>query len=187
MKIFTELKKQLNISKLIPAIWLIILIFQFNSELSQAQPCLDSLAPYWGVCQGPNGDDVRVLSIDSSNRLYAGIWGKGIYRSNAGANWTNITNNLGNLFITAIEFDSTAGNIFISTLGGGIFKSTNLGDTWTGQNNGLSNLRVKALRIKKGGPIYAGTLGDGIFRSTNGGLNWVQVNKGMKYLDINSL
>ena len=69
---------------------------------------------------------------------------------------------------------NAAGDVFVGTQGGGVFRSTDDGATWTAVNNGLTGTNVRALAINSSGDIFAGTFG-GVFRSTDNGDTWVPV------------
>ncbi len=76
--------------------------------------------------------------------------------------------------ITAIAVGAS-NTIFVGTIGGGVFRSTNNGDTWAAANTGLINHDVTAL-VFRNGVLYAGTAGDGVFRSTDNGVTWSSFN-----------
>lgn len=142
---------------------------------------------FWGVIPSPERKDVRVIGVDSSDKVYACIWGGGIQIStDYGTTWEDITNNLANLYITAIEF-APNGNIFVSTLGGGVFRSINGGTDWVEINDGLKNLYVKAMTISPDGKLFVGTRGGGVFRSLDNGTTWTQLIDGMYYRDITAM
>ncbi len=90
--------------------------------------------------------------------------------------WTAVNNGLPtNSDIRALAIDSTNGDVFAGTFGGGVFRSTNNGSSWTSDTTGLRDRRVLALVINSSGHIFAGTFNGGVFRSTSNGTNWVEV------------
>jgi|DewCreStandDraft_4_1066084.scaffolds.fasta_scaffold00288_17 photosystem II stability/assembly factor-like uncharacterized protein len=142
---------------------------------------------FWGVIPSPERSDVRVIGVDSNDNVYACIWGGGVQKStDFGNSWGDITNNLGNLNITTIEF-APNGNIFVGTLGGGVYRSINGGTDWVEVNTGLHNRYVKAMTITSDGKIFVGTRGGGVFRSLDNGTSWTQHVDGMYYRDITAL
>ena len=74
---------------------------------------------------------------------------------------------------TVYSFLSSGSNLFIGTIGYGVYKSTDNGTTWFPSNNGfnsvLSNI-VISLTVA-GSNILAGT-SNGIYYSSNSGANW---------------
>jgi photosystem II stability/assembly factor-like uncharacterized protein len=67
-------------------------------------------------------------------------------------------------------FSPSGSNLFTSSLGTGIFRSTNDGDNWTKMNTTFSDT-IMSMYVSTGGAIFAGT-SSSIFRSTNNGTNW---------------
>lgn len=174
-------------TKIIPKILILIFLFPFFLNFSHTQPQRDTLATFWNLLPIPSPSSIRVITIDSNNTLYIGIWGEGIYRSfNNGQTWTPLNQGLSNKFITAIERDSL-GRLFAATYGGGVFISTNNGQSWSTINSGLPNLKVKALKIKNPSTIFIGIEGFGIYASTNFGISWQSLSMGIWNLDINCL
>ncbi|MGB9913685.1 MAG: WD40/YVTN/BNR-like repeat-containing protein, partial [Candidatus Kapaibacteriota bacterium] len=156
-------------AKNIPLSIKICLSFLLLFQTGIAQPIRDTLAPMWNTIPVPNPSHIKVITFDSSDVMYIGVWGEGIFRSlNLGQNWTEINNGLTNKYITAIEKDSN-GILYAGTYGGGIFISTNNGALWSPINNDLPSLKIKALKIKYPDTCYAAVEGYGIFRITNRG------------------
>jgi photosystem II stability/assembly factor-like uncharacterized protein len=94
--------------------------------------------------------------------------------------------------IRSILIDPTAPDtMWIGSVTGGIFKTTNGGGTWTHLDDFMSNLAVSSLVAHPSTPntIYAatgenetgntgtgeGNRGAGVFKSTNGGVSWSQL------------
>ncbi|MCX6148286.1 MAG: hypothetical protein NTW25_13715 [Candidatus Kapabacteria bacterium] len=141
----------------------------------------------FGQLNGPDGGEIKVLTVGASDAIYAGTWGSGLLRSvNSGVSWTIINTGLTNMYITDIKYTSQS-LIYVSTWGGGIFRSNDNGGTWIEQNNGLTNLKVKCLLVKTKDTLFAGTFGDGIFRSTDAGVSWKPSSFGLTYKDVNCL
>ncbi|MCX6145900.1 MAG: hypothetical protein NTW25_01430, partial [Candidatus Kapabacteria bacterium] len=158
----------------------LILSFILALNISKAQ---DS----FGQLSGPDGGEIKTLTVGASDAIYAGTWGNGIMRSlNSGTSWTVISTGLNNMYITDIKYTSQS-LLFASTWGGGIFRSNDNGGTWTEQNSGLTNLKVKCLLVKTKDTLFAGTYGDGVFRSTDAGITWKQSSFGLTYQDVNCL
>jgi len=73
----------------------------------------------------------------------------------------------------AIASHPLTGTIYIATLGGGIFKSTDGGDTFGAINAGLVSLNVATLAMVPDNPnlVYAGTEA-GVYKTLDGGTTW---------------
>ncbi len=142
---------------------------------------------YWRHLPSPDAENINILSVDDQDILFAGLWGKGLYRSeDDGQTFQLVNDGLTNYYIKAIEYDSS-GNMLLGTLGGGVFKSTTNGLSWEAINSGLTDLKVKALTIDENGNYFAGTMGKGVFKSTDEGETWFQAIVGMRFFDINAL
>lgn len=157
-------------------------LFLFNLQAySQTE-----FEPFWGRIPSPLNQDVRVLSVDSNNVLYAGVWGDGVYKSeNDGDNWTKVNNGLSNLFVTSIEINRE-GDVYVGTFGGGVFRSTNKGAQWTPMNDGLIDLNIKTLCIYENGDMLAGSYGGGVTKYDSL-KTWRRINDKMTFLDINCI
>ena len=90
--------------------------------------------------------------------------------------------------ITCITMDTASGqrtqSLYVGTLGGGVYKSTDLGATFTEINNGVSNRVIFSISVGSGADsnyIVAGT-SFGSYSSTDGGANWSD-NNGGAFLD----
>jgi photosystem II stability/assembly factor-like uncharacterized protein len=74
--------------------------------------------------------------------------------------------------VQSIDVDSQ-GSIFVSTVGNGIFRTTDMGDNWTNANSGLTSLDVRKVAVAPNGDIFAGLSGSGgIYKSTDCGSSW---------------
>ena len=125
---------------------------------------------------GLSDNFVETLSIDptDSSTLYSGSTG-GVFRStDGGDNWTAINSGMTGRLVHELVIDPTdpstlyAGTDWVnpgSSVGDGVFKSTDGGDNWVAINTGLTNRRVHALAIDPASPstLYAGTRGGGVF------------------------
>jgi len=100
--------------------------------------------------------------------------------------WLGPTNIAGRIRTIAIH-PSNPAIIFVGSVGGGIWKTTNSGANWTAINDFMANLSVSTIVFQPGTPstIYAGTgegfynfgrvRGAGIFKSTDSGATWTQL------------
>lgn len=92
--------------------------------------------------------------------------------------------------ILSIAIDSTGGNIFAGSGGGGVFRSNDNGDNWTTINTGFvnndqGNVIVSSLAIDGLGNLFAGTHETGVFRSTNNGDSWTPT--GLNGINVRAL
>ena len=78
------------------------------------------------------------------------------------------------LIDTNFKRDAGTGGGLGSTVGGGVFKSTDRGETWSARNAGLRSLSINALGINRSTPsvIHAATSG-GLYRSGDAGASWI--------------
>ena len=119
-----------------------------------------------------SNDYIKCLAINSENTIFAGTL-TSIYRSSdMGITWKEVF--LSSYFMFSSIVINNEGYIYASTLGKGIYYSTDNGDTWNQINEGLAFLRISSLALSKSGYLYAGTAsyegfsgtGGGVFRST---------------------
>ena len=118
--------------------------------------------------------DKEVYSIAAnSNIVYAGTWGKGVFKStNFGATWDS--SGLSGMRVTALAI---SGNYIFagtnnSTTPKGIYISTNGGANWT--QSSLNNKVITSFALQ-GTNIYASTYNQnpsGVYISTNFGVTW---------------
>lgn len=96
------------------------------------------------------------------------------------AQWTQVLNDTLNACITSNE-----PQIFVGTMGNGIYKSIDSGLTWVQCNQGLRSLRVSSI-IVANSKLFAGTVA-GIFVSEDNGAHWISRNQGLSDTAIKSL
>jgi photosystem II stability/assembly factor-like uncharacterized protein len=127
------------------------------------------------------------LNPTTPNRLYAGTYWGGVFRStDSGDNWVAINEGLTNPTIHALAIDPLTSRRAYAGTREGVFRSTDGGASWI--SAGLTNLSVYALAINplSSNTLYAGT-GDGVFRSADGGNNWVAVSTGLPQRPVQAL
>jgi uncharacterized repeat protein (TIGR01451 family) len=112
-----------------------------------------------------------VVDRNSPQTLYAGVDGRGIYKSsNSGQSWTAVAGQTTNLRIKQVVIHpTTSSTLFAATYGGGVATSTDAGDHWDMcDNTGLSGsgLNVLAIAIAPDGRLYVGTEA-GVYRSAD--------------------
>lgn len=125
----------------------------------------------------PSDPDIFITAIavnpDNSNEVWITLCGfvdgQKVYRStNAGADWTNMSDNLPNLPIHSIVFEdndgSPGGAVYVGTELGVFYRNNNLSD-WIPFSNYLPNAPVTDLKIYYGASryLYASTYGRGMW------------------------
>ncbi|QMU65863.1 MAG: T9SS type A sorting domain-containing protein [Flavobacteriaceae bacterium] len=148
-----------------------------------------SVGPYshtntasWSSGQGR----VNVVAVDpsNSNTYYAGAPAGGIWKStDAGVNWTPLTDHLPQIGVSGIAIHPTDSNtIYIATgdddagdsSAVGVWKSTDGGTTWnnTGTLN-ASSMNEIYIHPSNHETVLVAT-STGVYKTTNGGTNWVR-------------
>ena len=102
--------------------------------------------------------------------------------------WTSIgPGNIGGRIRAIVIRPSGANTMFIGSVSGGIWKTTNGGTSWAPVNDFMANLAVSSMVIDPSNEnvMYAGTgegffgvdaiRGAGLFKSTDGGTTWLQL------------
>jgi photosystem II stability/assembly factor-like uncharacterized protein len=142
-------------------------------------------SPYWsGSSSGLTTKFVYAIVADwtANNRLFAGTFGGGVFRStDKGASWQPITNELGDLHVRTLVMDGNVGTLFAGTLGGGVFKAGSLGESnplWEPLNTGLDDKTVNALIQASSSTLYAGT-NSSVFRTRDRGQHWERASSGL--------
>ena len=150
-----------------PNIIKIIILLVSISQLQFAQ---------WTQNTGIEGGDIRAIVYDGS-RIYAGLYGGGIYTSgDNGLNWERSNNGLSYFYISSMVVKEQY--IFAGTLSAGVFVSTNQGQSWENANYGLPNSSVTAL-AELDSFIFIG-IGNKIYASTDFGQNWFWRSNGLQ-------
>jgi photosystem II stability/assembly factor-like uncharacterized protein len=128
---------------------------------------------------------VQAITVAGLQSVYAGSFGKGVFRSDdRGNTWVPVNEGMTDRFILSLAV-AEDGAVYAGTFRGGVFESRNGGKSWQAVNNGLKRLEIKALMISAG-VIYAGT-GDGLYRRTLRGDEWSVVTKGLDETLVHSV
>ena len=149
----------------------------------------------WTVV-GPNGGDVRVVTIDprDKDRLYLSTLDGQIHTSSdGGKNWTLLVNlNEPQLVLDQLFVDSRDSKIIYTSghrgkFAGGFFKSTDGGATWK-ESKDLSKEAIHAMAQAKDDPslLYVGT-SNGIFMSKDSGDDWEKIESTTMPVNLNSM
>ena len=129
-------------------------------------------------------EHVRTMRSDLSLSSTLFTSGAGIARGN----WQSIgPGNIGGRIRSIIFHPNDPDTIWVGSVSGGVWKTTNAGQSWSEVDDFMANLAVSTLVINPTNPniMYAGTgegfyngdgiRGAGIFKSTNGGATWNQL------------
>lgn len=149
----------------------------------------------WSVI-GPNGGDVRVVTIDprDKNRLYISTLDGQIHTSaDGGKTWTLLVNlNEPQLVLDQLFVDSRDSKVIYTSghrgkFAGGFFKSTDGGLTWKKAKD-LSGEAIHAMTQAKDDPnmLFVGTT-NGVFVSKDGGDDWEKIASSTAPVNLNSM
>ena len=146
----------------------------------------------------PNNDVVGGIHAiapqpGSSTNVYIGAVNGGIWKTtDAGVNWTPLTDSLRSQSIGAVTFDpnDATNNTLVAGTGRwsnfarrgddeiGLYRTTNGGTSWSVLNDGnLTDKKVSAV-LARGATLLAGTNTDGLWRSTNTGAVFSHISDG---------
>jgi len=115
------------------------------------------------------------LFVHTDGKLYAGGGASGqeggiFFSIDKGSNWTRINGDITNTNISNIAVNS-AGQIFVTTFGGGGFRSDNDGKNWIRLGTDLPSFQEKIV-ILPSNYVFIGSSQDGIFISKDNGDTW---------------
>ncbi len=135
----------------------------------------DGVSASWEQGGGTNGLIIYSLaSHPGSPRIYAGLWGDGVYRSPSGSNSWSLTSLMAPLQIASLAIDpaNPTNVVHAGAIGSGVLRSDNGFDSWA-YTTGLEGEDVWSLAVTStADPIYAyAGAGGGIYISING-TNW---------------
>lgn len=128
---------------------------EFSTGLPTTRPVMDFAVD--------RGDDLRVFVA------YGGTTGaaaSSVFMSTTGgAAWTDISGNLPDISVSAIELDPNAPNTIYVGTDVGVFCTTDLGVTWIAFDNGIPHVPVNDLHIDVSEEfLYASTFGRGMYK-----------------------
>lgn len=125
-------------------------------------------------------DMIDALSVSPSytedNTLYIANAGHLLRSTSGGYSWDELVYGLDNLYpISSIETTRSQNgslNVFVATLGDGIYRSTDGGNSWTSLNTNISNLAIRSLSVRQEGTILAIDINGKLNVSTDNGASW---------------
>lgn len=164
---------------------------RYNSEINNSSRInrtslvsnWEELGPaYWNQTSGWNPGVGRITSIaidaNNANHIIVGSPGGGVWKTtDGGANWSVLTDNLSNIYVSALTIDPVNSSIYYwGSTSGIIFKSTDAGATWNqlaDTGNGVVNkILINSSDTSK---IFCSSQFDGVYKSTDGGVNWSSI------------
>ena len=134
----------------------------------------DAGANVW-TSSGPNGGRIWSVAVDptSSQTLYAGTNGGGVFKSTDGAaHWASVSRGLTNHVALYVGLDPKTSTTVYAGTRAGVFRSTDEAATWAAANTGLSG-PVNTLGFDPADAqiIYAGS-SVGLYKSTDTAGSW---------------
>ncbi len=149
----------------------------------------------WSVV-GPNGGDVRTITIDpkDKDRLYISTFDGQIHTSaDGGKTWSLLVNlNKPQLVLDQLIVDSRNSKIIYTSgnrgkLAGGFFKTTDGGITWK-ESKDLRKEAIHAMSQATDDPnvLFVGTT-NGVWVSRNSGDDWNQISSSTMPVNLNSM
>jgi photosystem II stability/assembly factor-like uncharacterized protein len=121
----------------------------------------------------PANPSVGALATDDKDNVYAGVWGKGIFRlNNNDTEWISKNSGLLDKSITAIAYDPVDTILFAGTYNSGSFYLQGNDTVWVKMDTSLSDSHIDCFLVdtaKK--ELFTGTW-SGVFRSTDAGKTW---------------
>ena len=128
---------------------------------------------------------IQSLALGEKQTVYAGSFGKGIFKSeDGGRTWLAVNEGVTDPFVYVVALGPDKA-VYAGTLRGGVFRTQNGGKSWTAVNAGLDRLETQVL-ISHQGVLYAGT-GSGVYWSRNGGEKWTADNQGLNNFLVRAL
>ncbi|CAG0953924.1 hypothetical protein PHYC_00353 [Phycisphaerales bacterium] len=131
------------------------------------------------LAASPTWSRTQCLAVDPQGRVFAGLFGAGVYRSDdAGVHWSPANAGIATQQVRTLLCDS---NSIFAGAASGVYQSNNLGTSWSPINSGLTTLDVRAL-IAGPGYVLAATRAGGVFKRIGSG-SWAAANSGLAGLN----
>jgi len=132
-----------------------------------------------------NLSDRFVLDIASSNASCQTVFAAtdaGAYRSlDGGRSWSLLLAPVASLTPAVAVCPANPTIVYLTTWGGGVYRSSDSGNNWQPRNGGLSDAWLYDLAVDPGNcnTVYAVTNSGGVFKTTDGGGYWQAINNGL--------
>jgi photosystem II stability/assembly factor-like uncharacterized protein len=153
-----------------------------------------SNGPHTGNLDFGTVTSISVSSIDS-NVIYAGTDDGNVWvTEDGGGNWTKVSDDLPNRWVTKVLASSEELNtVYVTFSGyrygednGHVYKSTNLGENWTNISITLPDIPVNDIEQDRYGNLFLGT-DIGVLSSLDDGENWESFGENMPSVVITDL
>jgi len=116
--------------------------------------------------------DICVSPFNHDN-VYLCTRSEGVFKSSdGGQSWEQRSNGLFVNGTNTIEFDTTAGIIYLGTVYGGIYKSINDCESWEKISHNINNAPFRDIEIKNNNYNEIYVIGKASYRSFDGGVSW---------------
>ena len=166
---------------------ILIACFGMNSDLLAAADAPAQQGPGEPFAQlGPETFvSIQSLALGEKQAVYAGSFGKGIFKSeDGGKTWLAVNEGMTDPYVYVVVRGPDKA-MYAGTLRGGVFRTRNGGKSWTAVNAGLDRLETQVLTFHRD-VLYAGT-GSGVYWSKSGGEKWTADNQGLSNLLVRAL
>ncbi len=170
-----------------------------KQQMSKSIQAISNWTPKGPFSQSSNSGQGRVNTIivdpNSPNTIYAGTPSGGLWKStNAGVNWTALTDDLPQIGVSGIAIDPNNSNVIYISTGDddagdsysiGVLKSTDGGSTWN-QTGSLGSIvgddfyptsNEILIDPTNSNKVWVAT-GSGLYLSTNAGTSWTKKQSG---------
>ncbi len=133
----------------------------------------------------PFAPSVQALAVTQEGVLYAGSFGRGMFRSeDRGGTWQAINVGLTDHYLLCLAVDAHD-RVYAGTVRGGMFRTKADGREWEEIREGLKRVEVKSILIHSSG-VFAGT-GRGVYRWDESRKTWSIVAEELDQLLVASL
>jgi hypothetical protein len=104
----------------------------------------------------PANSHIATLAVRDSN-VFAGLGsGEGVYySSDRGGDWAKISSSVSISQVWTLVLSDS--NLFVGSIGTGVFLTQDNGISWTAKNEGLINKNIRSLLVTSDNYLYAGT------------------------------
>ncbi|MCP4567028.1 MAG: hypothetical protein GY841_05545, partial [FCB group bacterium] len=121
-------------------------------------------------------DDNLWVDPRNSQRLFAGTFGGGVFKSDdGGQSWVGINSGLSCAWTNGGGCCGYLNNslvLYIGTDGGGLYRSYDVGQSWQAVNNGVNKLTVQEMEMDPTDPLTLYLIADSLYKSYDGGDSW---------------
>jgi len=163
-----------------------------NAPWSLWNPISEDLTD--GVIFGSRFHTITTLgeSRVDANILYAGTTDANVWRTtNSGADWTNITGDLPERYVTNVKTSPTDPNVVYVTLSGykdndntpHVFRSDDLGDSWIDISGDLPDLPINHIEVHSDDKLVIAT-DFGVYATSDAGQVWERIGNNMPLIPV---